>query len=87
MVKLDFFSSTVFRDNKVCSSKLMVMVLLRGEVNICHAITYFTERVLMEPVTTIRMEMKILNWFESVLHILLLESQARVDVNKVLFTV
>ena len=49
--------------------------------------TYFTERVLMEPVTTIRIEMKILNWLDSVLHILLLESQARVDVKKVLFTV
>ena len=55
--------------------------------SICHVITYFTESVLMEPVTTIRMEMKILNWFESVLHILLIESQARVDVKKVLFTV
>ena len=82
MVKLDFFSSTVFRGNRVCSSELILSIL-----RCYHAIAYFTESVLMEPVTTIRMEMKILNWFESVLHILLLESQARVDVNKVLFTV
>ena len=59
-------------------------------MNILHNINviYLTERVLIEPVTTIRMEMKILNWLESVLHILMLsESQMSLDDNSVLFTV
>ena len=60
-------------------------------LNILHMaqfnVTYLTERVLMEPVTTIRMEMKILNWLESVLHILMLgQSQMSLDDNLVLFT-
>ena len=42
---------------------------------------------MIEPVTTIRMEMKILNWLESVLHILLVECQMSLDGNVVLFTV
>ena len=35
---------------------------------------YLTERVLMEPVTTIKIEMETLNWTESVLHILQISS-------------
>ena len=64
MVELNSLSSTVFRHNKICSSRRIVMTNSLTQVA-----SYLTESVLMDPVTTIRMEMKILNWLVSVLHI------------------